>query len=160
MSWKECLNPITKIGDFVIILYLLMLLFVFRVILGCISHFHSFLLSCRSNPQTVSPFIRFLPEPLHKPIFTPLCHSVPSVAKTSDRQWECSISLYSAFSCLLRCQAGKCPVSPQPSLLLRVSGAIYWRLVELSTDGWRSVQLMGRAEISWLLKSLKINYMQ
>ena len=43
-----------------------MLLFVFRVILRCILHFQSFILSCRSNPQTVSPFIRFLPEPLDK----------------------------------------------------------------------------------------------
>ena len=32
-----------------------------------------------------------------KSVFTPLCHTVPPEAKLSDRQWECSNSLYSAF---------------------------------------------------------------
>lgn len=32
-----------------------------------------------------------------KSVFPPLCHSVSPEAKPSDRQWECSNSLYSAF---------------------------------------------------------------
>ena len=34
---------------------------------------------------------------LPKSVITPLRHSVPLEAKLSDRQWECSNSLYSAF---------------------------------------------------------------
>ena len=31
-----------------------------------ILYFQPLILPCRCNPQTVSPFIRFLPKPLHK----------------------------------------------------------------------------------------------
>ena len=46
--------------------YLLMFLFDFGVFFEFILYFQLLILSCRCNPQTVSPFIRFLSEPLHK----------------------------------------------------------------------------------------------
>ena len=43
-----------------------MFLFDFGVFFEFILYFQLLILSCRCNPQTVSPFIRFLSEPLHK----------------------------------------------------------------------------------------------
>ena len=43
-----------------------MLLFVSGVILECILYFQSLIPPCGYNPQTISPFIRFLSEPLDK----------------------------------------------------------------------------------------------
>ena len=43
-----------------------MFLFAFRVFFEYILYFQSFILSCRCNSKTVSPFIRFLSEPLNK----------------------------------------------------------------------------------------------
>ena len=43
-----------------------MFLFAFGVLFEYILYFQPFILLCRCNPKTGSPFIRFLSEPLHK----------------------------------------------------------------------------------------------
>ena len=43
-----------------------MFLFAFGVLFEYILYFQPFIMLCRSNPQTASPFTCFLPEPLHK----------------------------------------------------------------------------------------------
>ena len=92
---ESCLNPITKVGDFsdnplssnVFICF-------WKWILENILYFQSFILFSRCSFQTVSPFIRFLPKPLHKwnIVHTYLKIPFPRISMCSGRSQSTAIA--------------------------------------------------------------------
>ena len=91
-----------------IIFYLIMNFFLY---LECILYFQSFILLCWCNSQTVSPFIRFLPEPLHK-WYIIYAYVIVSFSAFVLFKRECCI-----FVTELSVKSGRIEITFQPYLL-------------------------------------------